>query len=171
MGACWLLSWPIAQCTSLRCCQAVGGRCAFCELQSEMMLDESAKLYSYQSPAGVLALIMKVFVFCWFAYHVKLTHEGESDERAKRYYKFLGISFTGWSLNVPVTVVVAFSLNPWVRYKVVTMVDISFRFLGLMILSRLLCGPLSPITHDNTFHVSDSMLAQFTMKASEANDF
>jgi len=129
----------------------VGGLSALSELHAETTVDDSTKLYSYQSGLGVLSLVLKIFIFCWFAYQTKSTFDEELHARFRRFYKYLGISITGWSLNVPVTVLLAFELSPWVRYKVVTTVEIIARLLGQMLLSQLLCGPLSPITADNTF--------------------
>jgi len=129
----------------------VGGLSALSELRAETMVDQSTKLYSYQSGPGVLALVLKIFIFCWFAYQTKQTYDEERDGRLRRYYKYLGISITGWSLNVPVTVLLAFKLSPWVRYKTVITIELVARLLGQVLLSQLFCGPLSPITAANTF--------------------
>lgn len=137
----------------------VGGIGAFTELHSEVNLDVSTRLYSYQSPAGLVALMAKVFMFCWFAYQIAATYRDEralspSGEQAKRYYKFLGVSFTAWSLNVPVMVILSFALSPWVRFKAVTIVDVTSRFIGQALLAFSLCGPMSPISEQNTFRLS-----------------
>lgn len=134
----------------------VGGLSALCELRSEVTMDESTRLYSYQSPPGVLALMMKIFMFCWFAYQIKITYEEEIEDKIRRYYKYLACSFTIWSLNVPVMVILAFNISPWFRFKVVTTADVLARFLGQVILSQLLLGPLSPLTAENTFPARDT---------------
>mmetsp|Transcript_53507 Transcript_53507/g.115625 ORF Transcript_53507/g.115625 Transcript_53507/m.115625 type:complete len:436 (+) Transcript_53507:91-1398(+) len=129
----------------------VGALSAFCELHAEVAIDESSRLYSYQSAPGVMALMMKIFMFCWFGFQIKIAYEEEKDPRRQRFYKFLAVSFTIWAVNVPITVVLAFLVSPWWRYKVVTTVDILSRFLGQALLAQILCGPLSPITAENTF--------------------
>lgn len=141
---------------------AIGAMSAFCELHAEVTLDHSTKLYGYQSTPGVLALLFKLLMFFWFAFQIKMTYDEEPDEKHRRFYKFMGVSFTLWSLNVPVTMVLAFELSPWYRYKVVTSVDIIARFLGQALLTQLFCGPTSPITRDNTFRYRDDYeFAQF----------
>merc|ERR1712232_1262656 len=114
------------------------------------MVDQSTKLYSYQSGAGVLLLFLEIFTFCWFAFQVRNTHDEEQDGNRRQFYKGLGFSMSGWALNVPISVILAFEISPWYRYKVVTSVDILARLIGLVLLSHLFCGPDSPITSDNT---------------------
>lgn len=129
----------------------VGGVHLMCELYSELLVDQSTQLYSYQGSGGVFSLMLKIFMFCWFAFQVKVSYEEELEEKRRRFYKILGVSMSAWALNVPVTVLLAFQIAPWVRYKVVTIVDILARFLGLCLLSQLFCGPLTPITANNIF--------------------
>jgi len=140
----------------------VGCLHAWTELQAENSTDQSTQLYSYQGSTGVMSLILKIFVFCWFAFQVKTSYEDELHEKKRRFYKYLGIGVGTWAINIPVTVILAFSLNPWWRYKVVVGVDIATRFLGLCLLSQLLCGPLSPISSDNTFRLAEIHEVSFT---------
>merc|ERR1712194_802028 len=81
--------------------------------------------------------------------------EIEKNQTTRMYYKYLGVSFTIWSLNVPITAILVLLLAPWYRYQVVVIVDNVSRFLGQLLLSHLLCGPLSPITDENAFPARD----------------
>jgi hypothetical protein len=140
--------------TFLAAVSFVGCLSAVAELHAEIMLDESTKLYAYQSAPGMLAMMLKVFMFCWFAFQIRQTYQAEvRNERARHYFAVMGISFTLWSLNVPVTVLLADVVSPWVRFKVVTSVDVLSRLVGQIMLSAILCGPWSPITEMNTFTV------------------
>lgn len=136
----------------------VGGFSAVVELHSDLYMEQETRLYSYQSPAGLIALMAKVLMFCWFSYQMVHTYTIEEQEKPRRYYKFLGVTFTTWSLNVPVVVILAFQLSPWVRYKVVTSVDVAFRFVGQALLAFSLLGPSSPISRENTFSSSPDMI-------------
>merc|ERR1719265_1784712 len=100
--------------------------------------------------------MIKIFMFCWFAYQMKDTYDLERQGMTRQFYKFLGIAFTIWSLNVPISVALAFDIAPWVRYKIVIGVDITARFVGQALLSWLLCGFNSPITEENTFPARDT---------------
>merc|ERR1712194_400615 len=106
---------------------------------------------SYQSGTGVMTLMIKIFMFCWFSHQTKSTYDDEMHAQHRRFYKVLGFSMSGWALNVPVTVLLAFSMPSWYRYKVVTTVDVAARFVGQALLAQLFCGPLSPISAENTF--------------------
>mmetsp|Transcript_120853 Transcript_120853/g.341711 ORF Transcript_120853/g.341711 Transcript_120853/m.341711 type:complete len:441 (-) Transcript_120853:264-1586(-) len=134
----------------LGCISAVGGLSAICELHAEVALVQSTRLYAYQSSPGVLALILKVFMFCWFAYQTSTTYEEEALDKNRRFYRYLGVSFTAWAINVPLTVLLAFMVAPHYRHKVVATVDVVARFLGQALLAQILCGPLSPITAQNS---------------------
>lgn len=131
------------------------------ELYSEVVVDQSTQLYSYQGSAGVFALVVKVFMFCWIAFQAKASYEDELVERRRRFYKILGIVLTMWSLSVPVTVVLAFAIDPWWRYKVVVVVEMSARMLGLLVLTQLFCGPLSPLDQENTLELKGDESGRF----------
>jgi len=153
--------WAITRTTlpSRRCflglVTLVGASTALCELHAATTVDQSTQLYSYQSIPGVLTLMLKIFMFCWFAYQTRATYDEEFHDRRRSFYKVLGISMSLWSVSVPVTVLIAFKLEPWVRYKIVTTVDVMFRFIGQAILLQLFAGPLSPIAAENTFTLGD----------------
>mmetsp|Transcript_18133 Transcript_18133/g.33291 ORF Transcript_18133/g.33291 Transcript_18133/m.33291 type:complete len:449 (+) Transcript_18133:88-1434(+) len=134
-----------------------GGLSALAEYHSETSIDQSTRLYSYQSTTGMVAMMIKIFMFCWFAYQMKDTYDLERQIATRDFYKLLGLSFSLWLLNVPISVALAFGLSSWVRYKIVTSVDLIARFLGQALLSGLLCGSLSPITEDNTFPARDTI--------------
>eukprot|EP00931_Biecheleriopsis_adriatica_P106279 TRINITY_DN80760_c0_g1_i1.p1 TRINITY_DN80760_c0_g1~~TRINITY_DN80760_c0_g1_i1.p1 ORF type:complete len:453 (+),score=55.50 TRINITY_DN80760_c0_g1_i1:96-1454(+) len=133
----------------------VGGLNGLLELRASTMTDLSTKVYSYQSTPGLFSLILKVFMTCWFCYQIRIVHDEETKEKRRKFYKVLGVGFSVWSLHVPVAVVICFILSPWVRYKVVTILDVASRFLWQVLLSWLLCGPLSPLGAENIFTLRD----------------
>lgn len=122
-----------------------------------MTLDQSTKLYAYESSTGMLVLMLKVLMFCWFGYHMKMTYEDEPNRKLKLFYLLFSLSFAVWSLNVPVTVALAFEVAPWYRYRTVMFVDVIVRFLGQAMLTILFCGPLSPVSKQNTFVAADEV--------------
>jgi len=95
----------------------VGGLNGYLELHAETATDLSSKLYGLQSTPGLMSLVVKMFMTCWFAFSIRGTHEAERDVRRRNFYKVLGVSYTVWLLHVPVTVLVCFMLAPYVRYK------------------------------------------------------
>mmetsp|Transcript_113748 Transcript_113748/g.328467 ORF Transcript_113748/g.328467 Transcript_113748/m.328467 type:complete len:451 (+) Transcript_113748:104-1456(+) len=129
----------------------VGCLHAMCELNAQTTLDQSTTLHAYAGGVGVFSLILKVFIFCWFAFQVKHSYEMEMDTRRRLFFKYHGIGVSLWALTVPVVVLLAFRVSPWVRYKWVTGVEIFARFLGQCLLTQLFLGPLSPLDDGNTF--------------------
>jgi hypothetical protein len=121
-----------------------------CELHAQRRTaDASTELYTYQSPAGLLVLALKVFIFCWFACTLRATVAEESSKGARWFFGLLAATTSLWSLMVPVTVVLAYLVSPCWRYKVVTTAEIAARLLTQAVLTWLFCGPMSPITPRN----------------------
>lgn len=128
-----------------------GGLTAFCELKAETVIDRSTKLYSYQSVPGMSSLIMKIFMFCWFGFQIRNSYKEEHSDRLRRFYMWLGLCMSVWFLNVPITTLLAFVVSPWWRYMVVVTAELSFRMAGLLFLTQMFLGSLSPISALNTF--------------------
>lgn len=135
----------------------IGGLGALCELHAQFFLDESTKIYSYQSPAGLLSLVLKLFMFCWFAFHATETHESAAIAEHKRFYKLMGVCFSTWILNAPVVVILAFYLPPWNRLMIVTSVDVVARVVSQGLLVALFFSPWSPVSADNTYSAREPM--------------
>mmetsp|Transcript_80223 Transcript_80223/g.231738 ORF Transcript_80223/g.231738 Transcript_80223/m.231738 type:complete len:450 (-) Transcript_80223:70-1419(-) len=124
---------------------------AMCELHAQTSIDQSTKVYTYQGGAGLFALMLKMFFFCWFAFQAKASYDEEFNEKRRRFYKYLGYSVSFWALTSPAVALFAWELSPWVRYKMVRGAEVWARFIGLCLLSQLFCGPASPICHENVF--------------------
>jgi hypothetical protein len=122
------------------------GACGFCELHDEFVVDQSTKLYSYQSAPGVFALLMKVAMFCWFWRSTQKTLNANLGQVNQTFYKVFLWSLTLWFLSLPVTVMMAWLVNPWVRYKLVAITDLLSKLAVQGLLSFLLCGELSPLS-------------------------
>lgn len=123
----------------------LAGACAFCEIHDQFVVDQSTKLYTYQSVPGVLALLIKIVMFSWFWRSTQKTLSSTQGQQDQAFYKILLWSITGWFLSVPVTVMMAWFINPWHRYKLITIIDLVSRLAGQGLLSFLLCGHLSPL--------------------------
>lgn len=128
----------------------LAGACTFCEIHSEFLVDQSTKLYNYQSVPGVLVLVIKIAMFSWFLHSTRKTLGATQGHQDRTFYKVLLWTLTIWFLSVPVTVIFAWFLDPWYRYKLVTVVDYSSRFTGQVLLSLVLVGSLSPICNLDT---------------------
>jgi hypothetical protein len=140
---------------------ALAGACAFCELHDEFVVDQSTKLYSYQSVPGGLALLMKVAMFCWFWRSTQRTLDGSLGHVNQTFYKVFLWSLTLWFLSLPVIVMMAWFVNPWQRYKLVAITDLLSKLAIQALLSFLLCGHLSPLSKLEVSISSKSSATEF----------
>jgi len=149
--------WAITKCELsyrrrfLGTVSAVGFMHVLSEVCSEVLVDQSTQLYGYSGLSGTVILMLKVFIFCWVACQAKVSYEDDQVEKRRMFFKVLGISMSGCLLIMPITALCAFYLVPWLRYKVVTTVDLAARLLASLVFSCLFCGPVSPISAENTF--------------------
>lgn len=135
---------------------ALAGTSAFCEIHSQTTTAQTTKLYGYQSTPGVLALVVKILMFCLFSFSIQSTIRFERQPKTRWFYKILWRSFSVWFFCIPVTVMVAYVVHPWYRYKVVTTMDLSSRLGGQVLLTILFCTSLSPIATSSTFRQLDT---------------
>eukprot|EP00927_Polykrikos_kofoidii_P066537 TRINITY_DN62116_c0_g1_i1.p1 TRINITY_DN62116_c0_g1~~TRINITY_DN62116_c0_g1_i1.p1 ORF type:complete len:575 (+),score=72.37 TRINITY_DN62116_c0_g1_i1:161-1726(+) len=128
----------------------VGSLMTICELKAETFSAETTRLYSYQSNSGVMLVLLKSLIFCWFAFQIKTNVREDVLNRA--FYLFLGVTLSMWFVSAPITVALAFKLDPWVRYQVVSTVVLAMRFVGQAALWYAFIGRWSPISVENTYH-------------------
>lgn len=133
----------------------VGGVNALCELRAETAVDQSTKMYSYQSVPGMMSLVLKILIFCWVLRQLRQTFKGEKLDINRCFYQFFGFAIAIWSIGVPVTVLLAVAVSPWYRYKVVISTEIAVRMTSLLLLSFIFCGRSSPLTEDNVILMRD----------------
>lgn len=131
---------------------ALGGVGAWCELRAELEVDDSTQIAAQAGTIGCIALAAKLFIFCWFAFQVRMSYFEASKPELRAFFRRLGLGVGAWALNVPVVVLLSTVVAPTYRYGVVTAVDVAMRFVGLCVLSVLLCSrTLSPMSEANTF--------------------
>jgi len=140
----------------------IGAVQGLCELHAETTITQSTQIFTYAGSVGALMVVLKIFVFLWFAFQVRNSYLDELDGRRQRFYKYLGFGIGVWAITIPVTVLLAFKVNPWLRYKVVASADLAARFVALSVMTQIFCGPLSPLSSENIFslrHMRESPVA------------
>ena len=85
----------------------------------EAATDSASTSYVYESPPGIILLVMRTLTLGWFLYclHLTFTHETHPDKR--RFYIVFGSLYSLWFIGLPVIVGVAAVLDAWVRMKIV----------------------------------------------------
>eukprot|EP00927_Polykrikos_kofoidii_P035770 TRINITY_DN30300_c0_g2_i1.p1 TRINITY_DN30300_c0_g2~~TRINITY_DN30300_c0_g2_i1.p1 ORF type:complete len:465 (+),score=48.96 TRINITY_DN30300_c0_g2_i1:123-1517(+) len=114
--------------------------------RSAVIIDESANLQNYQSGFGGLACVMKVVTFFLFVCQIRRSYQAEILEKTRKFYRTLGYGFSVWFLNLPVMIFLAYRVDPWERFRTVTTVEITIRFIGQALLAVFFCGSETPIS-------------------------
>jgi len=156
----WAISTPIVPYRQffLGIILLIGGISAYAELHAETTLTQSTHVYGYQSNLGCLALSLKILIFCWFAFQMKMTYSQELKLTHRKFYKILGVSTSFWALSLPITVLLAFLVAPHLRYKIVTTVELAARFAGQLLMNMVFLGPLSPALAENSYSATRNLL-------------
>jgi GPR180/TMEM145, transmembrane domain len=82
-------------------------------------VDPADTLYVYQSAPGIVLLVVRVLVGCFYGVLLFLTLRAESMDVKRLFYIVMGVVFGLWFLTLPAWTVVAAIVSEWVRYKVV----------------------------------------------------
>lgn len=109
----------------------------------------TSALFLFESPPGIAIICTRMAVMLWFIWssHVRIK-KASYDKRKQRF--FVGFAALGLAffISLPVSVIVSFSLKPWVKTKVVVGLDVTVNFLALVLTSRV----LRPSTLDDLFN-------------------
>lgn len=129
------------------------GLICYCEIGSEVLVDQSTKLYRYQSFSGLMVVLCKIVMFLWFfrsCFGTITTLPRTCSVEEPLFFRILLLTFSIWFLTAPAAMIVAYAFNPWYRMCVVSMFDLFSRLFGQLVLTWLLCGNLSPISKAHT---------------------
>jgi GPR180/TMEM145, transmembrane domain len=85
--------------------------------------DPASTLYIYESYPGIAILSLNMFAGVWFVYSLYHTYREEDRQEKQWLYRMLGFGFSMWFALLPLTVLLAAILDPWVREKTVVTVD------------------------------------------------
>jgi hypothetical protein len=82
--------------------------------------DPTSTKYQYESVPGIILLTMRGITFGWYCICLYSTWSLESHPDKRKFYLVFGLLYSLWFIALPVIVVVATVLDPWVRAKTVT---------------------------------------------------
>jgi len=95
-------------------------------------------LYFYESVPGIIVAILRVLTCGWFIWSLRNTIRLESLPEKRMFYFIFGGSYTVWFLLLPLIVLIAVFLAPWVRFRIITALMVTSDFVGLSALAFLL---------------------------------
>jgi len=86
--------------------------------------DPITTLYMYDSAAGALIVTVLFVVWIWFVVTIANTYRKEDHPAKKNLYGWLLVLYSLWLLSLPLFVLIGVGLEPWVREKTVTSINI-----------------------------------------------
>ncbi|DBA01311.1 TPA: hypothetical protein N0F65_001816 [Lagenidium giganteum] len=117
-------------------------------------LDPASTLYIYDSWPGVGICALQLGVLGWFIMTILETRAFEEASSKRRFFVQIGSLFVLYLLSLPIIVVIASFLSPWVREKIVAGVTISVEFCIYVALIYLLWPSRAPRYFERLYSVS-----------------
>jgi len=100
--------------------------------------DPASTLYFYDSVPGLIVILLRLGLTCWFLWCLRTTIQLEGLMEKKNFYVYFGGSFTLWFLLLPSIVAFALILEPWFRMRTVTGMMLSADALAMLVFCILL---------------------------------
>ncbi|KAF0689732.1 Aste57867_18843 [Aphanomyces stellatus] len=126
-------------------------------------VDPSSTLYMYDSVPGVGICLLQLAVYAWFLVQLHATRAKEVCPAKRMFFFQMGLLFTVYILSLPVIVLVASVLSPWVREKIVESVTICIEWLTSAVLVYLLWPTRAPKYFDRLYSLVGSHSEKATL--------
>ena len=114
----------------------LGLHCAL--IAAQIHMDGWATTYPYATWPGVALALLRVPMLAYYLYSLRATTEVMPEEEQTCAFKATAAVFAAQLAALPVLVLVAVLVDPWVRYKVVFMTDTLLRLVGLVTMACVL---------------------------------
>lgn len=111
--------------------------------------DPISVVYIFESPIGVVILVLNGLLCAWFLQSLWITYYAETHSTSRRFYCRLAFCGTAWFLMPPLTVMIAHFVDAWVRAGIVHMIE-SMTTIVLFVWLTLVFGPLLN-THNGVY--------------------
>eukprot|EP00386_Alphamonas_edax_P007647 GDKI01025454.1.p1 GENE.GDKI01025454.1~~GDKI01025454.1.p1 ORF type:complete len:527 (-),score=125.12 GDKI01025454.1:95-1597(-) len=103
------------------------------ELTAYFTKDQAVVQLPYQTFLGSIALMIEMGMCVWF---FRSLHElyHNADDNLRKFFLYFGLSTVAWFSSLPVVALLSGVLEPWVRFRIVTIVETTIRMATLLIL-------------------------------------
>jgi hypothetical protein len=102
-------------------------------------VDPASTLYIYQSPPGIIILVLRGVTMLWFIWSLRATYLEDYHPAKRKFYLWFGIACVAWFLALPFIAIIAASFNhPWAELKTVMILYVTANALALAGLQFLL---------------------------------
>jgi hypothetical protein len=99
--------------------------------------DPASVYYFYESPPGVIVLVLRCIIVGWFLWSLRDTLRLENLPERRNFYYIFAICYSAWFVMLPIVVLILSFVDAWVRFKIVRSLSITIDFLGLAALAFL----------------------------------
>jgi hypothetical protein len=139
----------------------------------DLLRDKATTIYLYESPPGFVLIALHFVGLATCTVCLIRCHAFEHHSKAKRrFYRTVGALFLLWYLALPLQVLIAHFLSPWVRRKSVESLSMVFTFLGYLLIPALGNPKRAYELHGNTSGFSTvPSLKQMRQIVSVGDDF
>jgi len=100
--------------------------------------DPASTIYFYDSVPGIIVICLRVVTLVWFLWYLWKTYQLETLPEKRKFYIYFGVVYVIWFVALPIIVIIAAALSPWVREKIVTGLTLSINSLAFLALGFLL---------------------------------
>jgi len=101
-------------------------------------MDHASDIYVYESPPGIVVIVIRAIAMVWFLYCLRSTFAEENHPTKRKFYLWFGVSYLVWFSILPLITVIAAAVDPWVRMKTVFILYVTSNAVALAGLGFLL---------------------------------
>jgi len=101
-------------------------------------LDRASDIYVYESPPGIVVIVVRALAKLWFIYCLRLTFSEENHPTKRKFYLTFGVCYIAWFLILPLITAISAGVDPWQRMKTVYILYVTSNSVALAGLAYLL---------------------------------
>jgi len=101
-------------------------------------MDHASDIYVYESPPGIVVIVVRALAMMWFIYCLRGTFSEENHPTKRKFYLTFGVCYIVWFLILPLITAISAGVDPWVRMKTVFILYITSNAVALAGMGYLL---------------------------------
>jgi len=94
-------------------------------------LNPASTKYIYQSPPGIIILVLRALAMLWFVWCLRGTYIEENHPSKRQFYLWFGATYVAWFAALPLIALIATGVPAWSELRVVTVMYVTANALAL----------------------------------------
>eukprot|EP01126_Amoeba_proteus_P063949 TRINITY_DN8889_c0_g1_i1.p2 TRINITY_DN8889_c0_g1~~TRINITY_DN8889_c0_g1_i1.p2 ORF type:complete len:203 (-),score=24.68 TRINITY_DN8889_c0_g1_i1:317-925(-) len=99
-----------------------------------ILRDPASTVYFYDSPIGLVIVILRMAMATWFCWNIYYIRKIENDSQKRKFYVYFGLVFFLWFILLPMMVGIALGLPPWYREFTISGISLAIDAFGYVCL-------------------------------------